>query len=315
MQIENFEYLLETARCQSISAAAKKFFISQSTMSSIIQSVEKQLNIKFFQRTSKGVRLTEQGQEAIPIITDMMNQYHKLTSMSQVDSDAVKIVHIATFPCICSRLSAILMPLILDEAYKNVVFSLHATAETKILSRVTDGTVNIAVGFGENDEVKALEADAKRHSYVVEPLYDDYPCCYVNASSPLAGRDPISVKDLGEECLATSHCCVEAHGFGVHAEITKKVVVLSDIEAVLQSVEQRGFVAILPHAPLASDPRVLSGAIKRVPICDIQSHLTSYIVYPRRNHITPLEKVVVSFLKSELTSARALYPSGCQGPV
>ena len=58
MRTEYLEYLLEVARTKSISAAAKKLFIGQTTLSAIINSVENELNVKIFQRTHRGVALT-----------------------------------------------------------------------------------------------------------------------------------------------------------------------------------------------------------------------------------------------------------------
>lgn len=66
MRTEYLEYLLEVARTKSISAAAKKLFIGQTTLSAIINSVENELNVKIFQRTHRGVALRPMGSGSSP---------------------------------------------------------------------------------------------------------------------------------------------------------------------------------------------------------------------------------------------------------
>lgn len=58
MRIEHLQYLLEIAKCHSISTAAKKLYISQTGLSAIVNSIEAELNIQIFRRSNKGTLLT-----------------------------------------------------------------------------------------------------------------------------------------------------------------------------------------------------------------------------------------------------------------
>ncbi|MBQ8399235.1 MAG: LysR family transcriptional regulator [Clostridia bacterium] len=62
--IENlalYRYFYETALSGSISAAAKKLYVSQPAVSSMIGNLERELNTTLFFRTSRGVSLTPEG--------------------------------------------------------------------------------------------------------------------------------------------------------------------------------------------------------------------------------------------------------------
>ena len=72
MHVEYLQYLIEVSNCRSISAAAKKLFLSQTTLSAIIASLEKDLNITFFNRTHKGITLTQEGKQALEIIQEIL---------------------------------------------------------------------------------------------------------------------------------------------------------------------------------------------------------------------------------------------------
>ena len=63
MKIEQLQYVLEIAKHSSINKAAQNLYIAQSTLSSSIRSLEQELGSKIFNRTSKGVYLTDFGTE------------------------------------------------------------------------------------------------------------------------------------------------------------------------------------------------------------------------------------------------------------
>lgn len=56
-------YLEEVSLTRSISKAAKNFYISQPHMSNIIRSVEQEVGVPLFYRTSRGMELTAAGKE------------------------------------------------------------------------------------------------------------------------------------------------------------------------------------------------------------------------------------------------------------
>lgn len=61
MTIRQLEYVLEIARCSSISLAAKELFISQQALSESLKLLEQELNFTIFERSKKGVTLTNEG--------------------------------------------------------------------------------------------------------------------------------------------------------------------------------------------------------------------------------------------------------------
>ena len=83
MRIENLQYVLEVTRAGSISAAAKKLWIGQTTLSAAIQTVEKELGMELFVRTAKGIIPTPKGKDAIRMIERILADYQKLTELSK----------------------------------------------------------------------------------------------------------------------------------------------------------------------------------------------------------------------------------------
>ena len=61
MNIQQLTYIVEIAKCKSISRAAEYLFVSQPALSQQIRNLEKELGYRVFRRTSKGLELTEKG--------------------------------------------------------------------------------------------------------------------------------------------------------------------------------------------------------------------------------------------------------------
>lgn len=77
MRIEQFQYFLEIARTGSITAAADNLFISQQSLCTSLNRLEKELGFKLFDRTKRGTTLTEDGRALGVYIADIMASYQR----------------------------------------------------------------------------------------------------------------------------------------------------------------------------------------------------------------------------------------------
>jgi DNA-binding transcriptional LysR family regulator len=62
MNLMHFKYAVEVARTQSISKAAENLFMGQPNLSRAIRELETELGITIFNRTSKGISVTPEGE-------------------------------------------------------------------------------------------------------------------------------------------------------------------------------------------------------------------------------------------------------------
>ena len=75
MTVQQCKYVLEIAQSGSFNEAAKRLFIAQSSLSVSVKTLEKELNIKIFQRAENGVCLTEEGAEFVRYARQMTQQH------------------------------------------------------------------------------------------------------------------------------------------------------------------------------------------------------------------------------------------------
>ncbi|QRM35152.1 LysR family transcriptional regulator [Microvirga sp. VF16] len=62
MKLDQLRYFLEAVQCGSISAAARKVHLAQPAFSTHIKALEDELGVQLFERSTKGVRLTDAGE-------------------------------------------------------------------------------------------------------------------------------------------------------------------------------------------------------------------------------------------------------------
>ena len=92
---ESYKIFYTVAIYGSISKAANALYISQPAITKCIKKLESELELTLFNRTPKGVTLTENGKIFFEFIKNgvesFMNGEHKLTSLKNLDTGIIKI--------------------------------------------------------------------------------------------------------------------------------------------------------------------------------------------------------------------------------
>ncbi len=81
MTLQQIRYILEIARCGSISQAAKELLLTQPYLSNMLKDLESELHITIFERTRKGVRLTDEGKSFLSNAKPMIDHEKYLLEM------------------------------------------------------------------------------------------------------------------------------------------------------------------------------------------------------------------------------------------
>ena len=78
MNILYLKYAHEVARSGSISKAAKQLFVAQPNISRAIKELETSLGITIFERTTKGMVLTPDGERLMQYANNILNQIQEV---------------------------------------------------------------------------------------------------------------------------------------------------------------------------------------------------------------------------------------------
>ena len=63
MTLQQLKYVVTVAENGTITNTAKKLYISQPSLTNAIHELEKEMNIVIFQRTNKGIVLSQEGED------------------------------------------------------------------------------------------------------------------------------------------------------------------------------------------------------------------------------------------------------------
>ena len=78
MTLQQLKYIIGVSEIGSFNKAADQLYVSQPSLTSAIKDVEKEFNIILFNRSSKGISLTNEGKEFLQYARQIYAQYDNL---------------------------------------------------------------------------------------------------------------------------------------------------------------------------------------------------------------------------------------------
>lgn len=162
MGLKELEYIVAIAEEKSISKAANRLFLAQSSLSQYLTRYEQELNTKLFSRTANGVRPTPAGEVYLRNARQMLWQYHQVRNQLQdIDRPIEGKIDFG----ISSFRGGHLFPKVLwqyRQEAPGVEVVLHEYDSLQLQSRIAAGKLDmalIAVPQGEAVEGKLLMKD------------------------------------------------------------------------------------------------------------------------------------------------------------
>lgn len=136
MDFKQLEAFLSVAKFRSFSKAANAIYLSQPTISSHISSLERELNVQLFDRTSKEVNLTPSGEAFLQYANDILNtRNHAIAELCNFNNTVTGKLDIfaSTTPC-----NTILPELItsFNKIHSNIKFNVMEKSSSDIISDV-----------------------------------------------------------------------------------------------------------------------------------------------------------------------------------
>ncbi|HBM4505176.1 TPA: LysR family transcriptional regulator [Listeria monocytogenes] len=180
--------LQKIIECNSFTKAADSLGYTQSAISQMVSSLEKELSIKLLYRSRTGIKLTREGEELYPFIERTILQYRALQEKSNeikgLDTGIIRIGTISSITCHW-------LPQLMRDfqiIYPNVQFTLHQGDYTSIQDWIKIGAVDF--GFINPKAVRDLETRTIKDGNMTAILPSDHY---------LAQKDVIDLADIVDE--------------------------------------------------------------------------------------------------------------------
>ena len=194
MTLQQLTYLVTVADCGNITEAAEKLFVSQPSLSTAISNLEKEMGIKAFVRSNKGVAATREGEELLSFARMLLEQAdHMKEYFIKGEKRSPK------FSVSCQHYSFAVnafVDLIKKYDADRYNFIIRETQTGEIMEDVANGKSEIGVIYLSEHNEEVLTKLIKNNQLVFEQLYVAKPHVFICREHPLADRDVITMPDL-----------------------------------------------------------------------------------------------------------------------
>lgn len=231
MDAYKIEALLCALEMKSLNRAAEKLHCTQSSLSQLMNSLEKELGVRILERTHQGICLTEQGKELLPFLMDMHRNYEILEIKARrIREGRERPVRIGSF----SSIANLWLPDILKEFRKlhpALTFDLRVGTDA-VRQWLLEGRIDIA--FGD---------DRRLGDFHWIPIRKDPLEAVIPASFPMPSSSFLTMKELSSYPLLLA----PMNGFDSYAGMLsdKKISVTCDDDYTLLSLVQKSLGATL----------------------------------------------------------------------
>ncbi|MCI5516339.1 LysR family transcriptional regulator [Roseburia sp. MUC/MUC-530-WT-4D] len=200
MTLQQLQQVITIADCGSMNEAAKKLFVSQPNLSSVVKDLEEETGITIFLRSNRGIVMTPEGEEFIGYARQVTEQYQLLESRYIAKNAKKKFsVSMQHYTFAVKAFVEMVKQVGMDE-YE---FAVHETKTHEVIDNVRNMKSEIGVLYLNDFNQQVMEKIFKENSLVFEELFTCDTFVYIWRNHPLADKKMISMKELEDyPCLA-----------------------------------------------------------------------------------------------------------------
>lgn len=194
MTLQQLKYIVTVAETGNITEAAKRLFISQPSLTNAIHELEKEMQIRIFNRTNKGVSVSTEGDTFLSYARQVLEQANLLEEKFLNKSEQSPCFSVS-----CQHYSFAVnafVDLIREYDAASYNFTLRETQTYEIIDDVSrlKSEIGILYTCSKNEEV--ISKIIRRANLKFEELFIAKPHVFICSSHPLANKDTISLNDL-----------------------------------------------------------------------------------------------------------------------
>lgn len=205
MTLKQILYVRAVSKAGSIGKAAEALFISQSSLSESIQNLEREYDMVLFERTSRGISLTRQGEEFLKDTQLLSNIYQDLNDKyknrkSDREHFCVSSLHhvsgIDAFEHIVSQPK--------NQKYHLGYFEGNMD---QVLQDVETNRSDVGVLFFTSDSRSTIIKACNRRNIFFQHMKYDLLHIYVHKTHPLAGRGSVTLAEIQQHPFISYEEC------------------------------------------------------------------------------------------------------------
>ena len=194
MTLQQLKYIIEIAETGSITMAAQRLFIAQPSLSKSVAELEKEMGITIFNRSNRGVYLSEDGTKFLSYARQIVEQTELLENEYKAAPPprrafAVSAQHYAF-------VVNAFVELVREYGRNKYEFTLRELKTAEIIEDVRTHRSDIGVLYLSRFNREVVRHILQNEELKFEPLFTAKPHVFVSRSNPLVGRKKVTLDDL-----------------------------------------------------------------------------------------------------------------------
>lgn len=292
MKLEHLPFLFEINRLQSISAASRTLHMHQTTLSSIVKSIEAEIGYPIFQRSPNGVMLSHRGALYIKYAEEMYRDYQEMIQLTpDTNQDSGNPICLTT----STLLSNTLFPIsrMYNQLQTSGIPNFQEMVPSKILLALKDGKANIALTLLVCQDYLQYKND---NAICLQLLGTCNTMLLVSKNHPLSTRATVHIDEIKNEKVVTTkrNFCYLCLGQKLHS--SNSITAIPDADLVLNAVSANNMIAFYPSFMLP-EPLSDSYAVVELLGCPKENPLYLCLLTSKNTRLTKQEQILVDCIQ------------------
>ena len=286
MDLGQLEAFVQVANQRSFSRAAEALFLTQPSVTARIQALERDLGERLFERSGRGIRLTEVGECFLPHAERVLQALNAgrdaIDSLRNLHSGSLVLASATT-------VSTYVLPGLLKTfraRYPRIEVSVRTGRSEQVLQMLLQ------------DEAQVGLVRAVYHQDIeTKGLIEDELVLVANSTHDLIGAGTVTVEQLGDHPFIffdrnSSYYSLAQGMFRQHGVVPRTQMELDSMEATKKMVEEGLGIAMLPKVALERE--LNDGSLREIAIADMPNPTRQIALISRRSR--PLGPVAQAFV-------------------
>ncbi len=207
LRLEQLDYLVTISKCNSLSEASDRLFITQQSLGKAIKDLEDELGVPLLVRSNKGCTLTSEGEEAVRQGREILLKAHQLKNTFMQEAVEIK----GALTILCSQVMfADELPLAL-ESFSRQYSEVTVNAMEKdsyympvLHEQLLQKKDEIVISIFHLPQERTIGIERIPERFQFHPIYRTQWLACMNAKNHLAKYKTISIENLLREKIIVS---------------------------------------------------------------------------------------------------------------
>ena len=287
MNIKQLETFTTVANHLSFTKASEEMFITQSSVSKMVKSLEDELSVQLFHRAPQ-IQLTDAGKElyrhSVDILSMLNNIPIEIGNLSELKKGKVKIgippiIGSSFFPAVIGSFKS---------EYPEIEINLTEVGSKIILEGLDKGNLDVGI---------VCSYPSEKEDYHIYPLVKSPLMVGVHADNPLAQKENLSFADLKDESFVLFKEDFSLYDSIIEGcnqnDFSPKIICnSSQKDFILEMVASKMGITCLPHISCA---HVTEQNLKFIPLVNPKIFLNLLITWKRSRYMSHASREWIRF--------------------